>query len=29
MGVGIPGGADLDFADEVTILQALEGRREL
>lgn len=26
---GIPAGADIEYADEVTILKALEGRREL
>jgi recombination protein RecR len=29
IGVGIPVGADLDYADEITMLKALEGRREL
>jgi len=29
IGVGIPVGADLEYADEVTMLKALEGRREL
>ena len=26
---GIPVGADLEYADEVTMLKAMEGRREL
>ena len=26
---GIPGGGDLEYADEVTLLKAIEGRREL
>ncbi len=26
---GIPAGADIEYADEVTVLKALEGRREL
>jgi recombination protein RecR len=29
IGVGIPVGADLEYADEVTMLKALEGRRDL
>lgn len=29
LGMGIPTGADLEYADEVTLSQALEGRREL
>ena len=29
IGVGIPVGADLEYADEVTILKAIEGRRDL
>jgi recombination protein RecR len=29
IGVGIPVGSDLDYADEVTMLKALEGRRDL
>jgi recombination protein RecR len=29
IGVGIPVGADLDYADEVTMLKAMEGRRDL
>src|SRR6266481_117106 len=29
IGVGIPVGADLEYADEVTMLNAMEGRREL
>ena len=29
IGVGIPVGSDLEFADEVTMLKAMEGRREL
>ena len=27
--MGIPVGSDLEFADEVTILKAMEGRREM
>jgi recombination protein RecR len=27
--MGIPVGSDLEFADEVTMLRALEGRREM
>jgi len=27
--VGIPVGSDLEFADEVTISKAMEGRREM
>ena len=26
---GIPGGGDLEYTDEITLMQALEGRREL
>ena len=26
---GVPVGGDLDFADEITLLKAVEGRREL
>jgi recombination protein RecR len=26
---GIPMGGDLDYTDEVTLLKALEGRREI
>nr|MCR5034801.1 recombination protein RecR [Clostridia bacterium] len=26
---GIPVGGDLEYADEVTLLKAIEGRREL
>ena len=26
---GIPVGGDLEYADEITLLKALEGRREL
>ena len=26
---GVPMGADLEYADEVTLFRALEGRREL
>jgi recombination protein RecR len=26
---GIPAGADIEYADEVTILKAMEGRLEL
>ena len=29
IGMGIPVGADLEYADEVTMLKAMEGRREL
>ena len=29
LGMGIPTGADLEYADEVTLTQALEGRREI
>jgi recombination protein RecR len=29
LGMGVPTGADLEYADEVTLTQALEGRREL
>ncbi len=29
IGVGIPVGADLEYADEVTMLKAMEGRRDL
>lgn len=29
LGMGIPTGADLEYADEVTLREALEGRREL
>jgi recombination protein RecR len=29
IGVGIPVGSDLEFADEITMLKAMEGRREL
>jgi len=29
IGVGIPVGADLEYADEVTMLKAIEGRHEL
>lgn len=29
LGMGIPTGADLEYADEVTLFQAIEGRREL
>ncbi len=29
IGVGVPVGADLEYADEVTMLKAMEGRREL
>jgi recombination protein RecR len=29
IGVGIPVGSDLEYADEVTMLKAMEGRREL
>jgi recombination protein RecR len=26
---GIPAGSDIEYADEVTMLKAMEGRREL
>ena len=29
LGMGIPTGADLEYADDVTLTQALEGRRSL
>jgi recombination protein RecR len=29
IGVGIPVGSDMEYADEVTMLKAMEGRREL
>jgi recombination protein RecR len=29
IGMGVPVGSDLEFADEVTMWKALEGRREL
>lgn len=29
LGMGVPTGADLEYADEVTLTQAIEGRREL
>ncbi len=29
IGVGIPVGSDLEFADEVTMLKAMEGRRDI
>jgi recombination protein RecR len=29
LGMGIPTGADLEYADEVTLIQAIEGRRAL
>ena len=29
LGMGIPTGADLEYADEVTLTQAIEGRRDL
>jgi recombination protein RecR len=29
IGVGIPVGSDMEYADEVTMLKAIEGRREL
>lgn len=29
LGMGIPTGADLEYADEVTLSQALQGRREI
>jgi recombinational DNA repair protein RecR len=27
--VGIPVGADLEYADEITMMKAMEGRRDL
>jgi len=29
LGVGIPVGSDLEYADEVTMMKAMEGRRDL
>ncbi|MCJ7805685.1 recombination mediator RecR [Patescibacteria group bacterium] len=29
LGVGVPTGADLEYADETTLTQAIEGRREI
>ena len=29
LGMGIPTGADIEYADEVTLTQAIEGRREM
>jgi recombination protein RecR len=29
LGLGLPVGGDLEYADEVTMAKALEGRREL
>jgi recombination protein RecR len=29
IGVGIPVGSDLEYADEITMFKAIEGRREL
>ena len=29
LGMGIPRGADLEYADDVTLIQAIEGRREM
>lgn len=29
LGMGIPTGADLDYADDMTLTQAIEGRREI
>jgi len=29
LGMGIPTGADLEYADEITLSQAIEGRREM
>jgi recombination protein RecR len=29
LGMGIPTGADLEYADELTLTQAIDGRREL
>jgi recombination protein RecR len=29
IGMGIPVGSELEFADEITMLKAIEGRREI
>jgi recombination protein RecR len=29
LGMGVPTGADLEYADEVTLRQAIEGRRNM
>ena len=29
IGMGIPVGSELEFADEITMLKSLEGRREI
>jgi len=29
LAIGLPAGGDLDYADQVTISRAVEGRREL
>jgi len=29
IGVGIPVGSDLEYADEITMLKAMEGRHDL
>ena len=29
LGMGVPTGADLEYADETTLIQAIQGRREL
>jgi recombination protein RecR len=29
IGMGLPVGSELEFADEVTMLKAIEGRREI
>jgi len=29
IGMGVPVGSDLEFADEVTISKAMDGRREM
>jgi recombination protein RecR len=29
IGVGIPVGSDLEYADEATMMKAMEGRRDL
>jgi recombination protein RecR len=29
IGMGVPMGSDLEYADEVTMTRALEGRREM
>jgi recombination protein RecR len=29
IGMGLPVGSELEFADEITMLKAIEGRREI